>query len=100
VDDLQRAVETIAPVVREIGAEEIVTDDQMAKVSIVGTGVLSTPGYAPRMFKALADAGINIELITTSEIRITCIIHQDRIRDAVRVLHSTFELEHAEPAGI
>jgi aspartate kinase len=98
VDDLRRAVETISPVVKEVGAEGILTDDSMAKVSIVGTGVLNTPGYAPRMFKALADAGINIELITTSEIRITCIIHQDRIRDAVQVLHSTFELEHPETA--
>ena len=62
-------------------------------VSIVGTGVLNTPGYASRMFKALADGGINIELITTSEIRITCILAQDRIPDAVRALHAAFELE-------
>lgn len=92
-DDLQRALEVITPAAEEIQAAGCITDDQLGKVSIVGTGVLNTPGYAPRMFKALADAGINIELITTSEIRITCIIAQDRIPDAVRILHRTFELE-------
>jgi aspartate kinase len=98
-DDLQRALEAIAPIAQEVGASGCITDDQLGKVSIVGTGVLNTPGYAPRMFKALADAGINLELITTSEIRITCMIAQDRIPDAVRILHQTFELETADPVG-
>jgi aspartate kinase len=96
-DDLRRALEVIAPAAQEVGASGCVTDARLGKVSIVGTGVLNTPGYAPRMFKALADAGINLELITTSEIRITCIIAQDRIPDAVRILHQTFELEKADP---
>jgi aspartate kinase len=96
VTDLQRALEAITPTTQQIGAAGIITDDRLGKVSIVGTGVLNTPGYAPRMFKALADAGINIELITTSEIRITCILEQERIPDAVRALHATFELESAE----
>jgi len=96
VADLRRALEAITPVAVEMGASGVITDDRLGKLSIVGTGVLNTPGYAPRMFKALADAGINIELITTSEIRITCIIDQGRIPDAVRVLHATFELERAE----
>jgi aspartate kinase len=100
VDDLQRALEAIGPTVKEVGAAGCVTDDRLGKVSIVGTGVLNTPGYAPRMFKALADVGINIELITTSEIRITCIISQDRIPDAVRTLHQTFELEKPASNGI
>jgi aspartate kinase len=91
--DLPRALEAIEPAVAEIGAQGVVTDDSLGKVSIVGTGVLNTPGYAPRMFQTLADAGINIELITTSEIRITCILAQDRIPDAVRSLHAAFELE-------
>ncbi|MGV3719703.1 MAG: aspartate kinase [Actinomycetota bacterium] len=99
-DDLRRAMEAIAPVAKEVGAAGCVSDDQLGKVSIVGTGVLNTPGYAPRMFKALADAGINIELITTSEIRITCIISQDRIPDAVRTLHQAFELEKPAANGI
>ncbi len=95
-DDLPRALEAIRPKAEEVGAVEVLTDDRLGKVSIVGTGVLNTPGYAPRMFKTLADAGINIELITTSEIRITCILHQDRIPDAVRALHAAFELERGE----
>jgi aspartate kinase len=95
VDDLQRALDAIDPAVTALGVEGVSTDDRLGKVSIVGTGVLNTPGYAPRMFKTLSDAGINIELITTSEIRITCIIHRDRIADAVRALHAAFELEGA-----
>jgi len=99
-DDLQRALDAIAPVTKEVGAGGVVTDDSLGKVSIVGTGVLNTPGYASRMFKALADGGINIELITTSEIRITCIVSQERIPDAVRALHATFEMEQPEPERI
>ena len=91
--DLARALEAIEPAVRAVGASGVLTDDQLGKVSIVGTGVLNTPGYAPRMFQTLADAGINIELITTSEIRITCIVDQSRVPDAVRALHAAFELE-------
>ena len=92
-DDSERAMQAIAPVATRIGAAGCISDDRLGKVSIVGTGVLNTPGYAPRMFQTLADHGINVELITTSEIRITCIIAQDRIPDAVRALHAAFELE-------
>ena len=95
--DLERALEAVRPLVGEIGAKGVIQDDSLGKVSIVGTGVLSAPGYAPTMFQALSDAGINIEMITTSEIRITCVIKQDRIVDAVRALHSAFRLE--EPNG-
>lgn len=99
-DDLERALDAIKPVVEEVGAKGCDTDDSLGKVSIVGTGVLSTPGYAPRMFQALADAGINIELITTSEIRITCIVNEGKVPDAVRALHAAFELEQAAANGI
>ena len=71
----------------------------MGKVSIVGTGIQSAPGFAARMFRTLSDAGINIEMISTSEIRITCIIPEDRVADAVRALHKAFELEKAEASG-
>jgi aspartate kinase len=98
-DDLQRTLEVIAPAATHIGAAGCVTDDKLGKISIVGTGVTNTPGYAHRMFRALAEHGINIELITTSEIRITCIIDQARIPDAVRALHATFELEHGGTEG-
>ena len=80
----------------DIGAKEVVADERMGKVSIVGTGIQSAPGYAARMFRTLSDAGINIEIISTSEIRITCIVPEERLADAVRALHKAFELETAE----
>lgn len=95
-NDLTKAMRIIEPVAKSIGAKGCVSDAKMGKVSIVGTGMQNTPGYAARMFRALYEAGINIELITTSEIRITCIINETRVPDAVRALHKAFELEKAE----
>ena len=94
--DLRHSLEIVAPVAKEIGAGGLVADDRLGKVSIVGTGMQNTPGYASRMFRTLYDADINIQLITTSEIRITCIIDEARVPDAVRALHDAFELEKAE----
>ena len=91
--DLSKAMQIVEPVARSIGAKGCVSDAKRAKVSIVGTGMQNTPGYAARMFKALYQAGINIELITTSEIRITCIIDETKVAEAVRTLHEAFELE-------
>jgi aspartate kinase len=98
--DLGRAMKVVDQVAREIGAREVATDDQIGKVSIVGTGIQSAPGFAARMFRCLADAGINIEMVSTSEIRITCIVQADRVQDAVRALHAAFELEHADPSEL
>ncbi len=95
-DELEKAVSLVEPVARSIGARECIGDPTMGKVSIIGTGMQNTPGYAARMFKALYEQGINIHLITTSEIRITCIIDENRIKDAVRTLHRSFELERLE----
>ncbi|MBI1885548.1 MAG: aspartate kinase [Chloroflexi bacterium] len=93
--DLKRAVEIVKPVAQSIGAPEVLADTGLAKVSVVGAGMQSGPGYAARMFRTLFQEGINIELITTSEIRITCIIDEGRTEDAVRALHLAFELEEA-----
>ncbi len=93
--DLVKAMSIVEPVIKSIGAKRCVTDSTLAKVSIVGTGMQNTPGYAARMFRALYEQGINIQLITTSEIRITCIILEDRVKDAVQALHKAFELEIA-----
>jgi aspartate kinase len=73
------------------------TDSAMAKVSIVGAGIQNAPGYASKMFSALAEAGVNIEIISTSEIRITCMIAEDQVETAVRALHKAFALEEPEP---
>ena len=94
--DLAKALPKVNEVAKAVGAKEVVADERMGKVSIVGTGIQSAPGYAARMFRTLSDAEINIEIISTSEIRITCIIPEDRVTDAVRVLHKAFELERAE----
>jgi len=83
----------VEPVAKSVGGKRCVSDSTLAKVSIIGTGMLNTPGYAARMFRALHQHGINIQLIATSEIRITCIISEDKIKDAVRALHQAFELE-------
>ncbi len=93
--DLARAMSLMEPLLKSIEAKQCVADPTLAKVSIVGTGMQNTPGYAARMFRTLYEAGINIQLITTSEIRITCIISEDKVKDAVRSLHKAFELEKA-----
>jgi aspartate kinase len=94
--ELGRAKRILEPIVRDLGFREMTTDASIAKVSIVGAGIQNAPGYAARMFQALADAGINIEMISTSEIRITCIIAEDDVDAAVRALHAAFELERPE----
>jgi len=94
--DLGKAMQIVKPIAMSIGARECVGDSRLGKVSIVGTGMQNVPGYAAQMFRALYDASINIELITTSEIRITCIIEEDKMTDAVRSLHKAFQLEKNE----
>ncbi len=91
--DLKGAMAVVEPIAGEIGARECVSDAELGKVSIIGTGMQYAPGYAARMFATLKEESINIQLISTSEIRITCIIDRDRVKDAVRALHRAFELE-------
>ncbi len=93
---LDKAMEVAKPIAESIGARECVSDSRLGKISIIGSGMQNTPGYAARMFAALSEKNINIHLITTSEIRITCIIDEEKVNDAVRALHRAFELEQAE----
>jgi aspartate kinase len=95
--ELARAEKVLAPVVEEMGARGIATDPTVAKVSIVGAGLHNAPGYAARMFGTLADAGVNIEMISTSEVRITCVIDEAKLADALNALHGGFELERPDP---
>ena len=90
--DLERAEEVIAPAAGEIGAHAWVTDPNVAKVSVVGAAIGTGAGYAARMFEVLHAIGTNIELITTSQIRITCIINEAAVPVAVRALHQAFGL--------
>jgi aspartate kinase len=91
--DLFKAMEIIGPVASEIGAKECLSDSKLGKVSIIGTGMQNNPGYAAKMFQTLYAQEINIQLITTSEIRITCIISEDKVKEAVKSLHKAFELD-------
>jgi aspartate kinase len=94
--DLRAAVAMVRQAASAIGARDVVDAGGVAKISIVGTGMLGTPGIAARMFRTLAREGINIEMISTSEIRITCIVGRDRVEEAVRALHHAFQLDAAE----
>ncbi len=97
--ELQRAVALVQPAAESIHASKIASASDLAKVSIVGTGIQSAPGYAARMFGILAEAGINIEMITTSDIRITCVVPRDDVARAVRALHAGFELDKQAAAA-
>jgi aspartate kinase len=98
--ELAKAKRILDPIARDLAARELTTDSSVAKVSIVGAGIQNAPGYAARMFGTLADAGINIEMISTSEIRITTIIAEDALETALRALHDAFELERPEAVDV
>ncbi|MCR6545890.1 aspartate kinase [Dehalobacterium formicoaceticum] len=93
-DDVERANEIIGQVTKEIGAGDFSFDSGVAKISIVGAGMITNPGVAARMFKTLADQSINIEMISTSEIKVSCVIRAELAKKAVISLHDAFELEH------
>ena len=97
--DLPQAESQVNAVLDTLGAAALVTDSTLAAVSIVGSGMQNTPGYASRMFRVLADGQINIDMITTSEIRISCIIREDQAREAVRLLHRDFRLDEGTEDG-
>jgi aspartate kinase len=90
--DLSASLDVAQHLAPEIGAGEVLADDGVAKVSIVGAGMRSHPGVSATMFETLAAAGINIEMISTSSIRISCVVRAERVEDAVRELHRAFEL--------
>jgi aspartate kinase len=91
-EDLVRAKSLLDEIAAEVDALEIRTDDDIAKISLVGAGMKSHPGVAADMFDALGDAGINIEVISTSSIRISCIIRAADVEQAVKAVHTRFEL--------
>jgi aspartate kinase len=91
-DDLNRALNVAQRIKDDIGAAEIEFDDKIAEVSVVGIGMRSHAGIAARMFQALAEENINVQMISTSEIKISCIIDEELMERAVRVIHDKFEL--------
>ncbi|MCB8970979.1 MAG: aspartate kinase [Thermoleophilales bacterium] len=102
-DDLRQAVEAIEATGQN--SDEILTDERIGKVSIIGAGMRSHPGVAAQVFRVLGEQGINIEMISTSPIKISCVISSDRVDDAVRALHESFGLgsesvHEEEPTGV
>ena len=95
-DDLRAARDALTPLAQEIGIADIATDEAMGKVSIVGAGMKSHPGVAAKVFTTLGDNDINIEMISTSPIKISCVIRGDRVPDAVRALHTAFDLSGSD----
>ncbi len=102
-EDLANALDALRAT--GLSAEEISTDERIGKVSIVGAGMRSHPGVAAQVFRVLGEQGINIEMISTSPIKISCVISADRVADGVRALHESFSLgaesvQREEPTGV
>ncbi len=91
-DDLSTAIEALEAVREELGIGAVTSDADMAKVSVVGAGMKSHPGVAAKTFTVLGEAGVNIEMISTSPIKISCVIREEHVQQAVRELHAAFEL--------
>ena len=96
MEDLSRARRATEAVVAELGARTWNVDESVAKVSLVGAGMKTHPGVAAQMFRALAEAGVNLDMISTSSIRVSCVISADEVERAVRALHTSFGLDSDE----
>ena len=92
-NDLKKTLDILKKVCEHIGAREVIGDDKICKIGLVGVGMRSHVGVASKMFRTLAEEGINIQMISTSEIKITVVIDEKYMELAVRVLHKTFDLE-------
>ena len=98
--DGQTAMGALARIQGEIGYDKLLYDDQVGKISLIGAGMRSHPGVTAKFFSALADAGVNIEMISTSEIRISVIIDEAQLDTAVRAAHTAFELDSTEVEAV
>jgi aspartate kinase len=90
--DLEGSLEVAEQLIPQLGAASVVADDDVATISVVGAGMRTHPGVTATMFESLANAGVNIEMISTSPIRISCLVRSDLAEHAVQVLHDAFEL--------
>ena len=98
--DGQTAVQALTAVQGDVGFEALQYDDQIGKLSLVGAGMRSHPGVSAKFFKALSNAEVNIELISTSEIRISVVTRADRLDQAVRAVHTAFGLDTTEGEAV
>jgi aspartate kinase len=98
--DGQVAMTALARIQAEVGYDKLLYDDQIGKVSLIGAGMRSHPGITAKFFAALAAAGVNIEMISTSEIRISVIVAESQIDEAVRSTHTAFDLDSTEVEAV
>lgn len=92
-EDLRRARAALEPIISDLGIKGLETDEKIGRVSIVGAGMRSYPGVAAKVFRTLGEKGINIEMISTSAIKISCAIHADQVKEATVALHEAFQLD-------
>jgi aspartate kinase len=98
--DGQHAIASLTAAQGDVGFQSLQYDDTIGKLSLVGAGMRSHPGVSAKLFAALSDAGINIEMISTSEIRISVVTRADHLDDAVRAVHTAFELDSTEDEAV
>ena len=96
--ELAKALDVLGKSAETIGYRELTSDDNMAKISIIGIGMRTHPGVAQTMFRTLSEKGINIRVISTSEIKVSVLISEEYVELAVRALHAAYELDKAQPA--
>jgi len=99
-EDGQSAMAALARIKDEVGYDSLLYDDRIGKVSLIGAGMRSHPGITARFFAALASAGVNIEMISTSEIRISVIVDEGQVDDAVTATHTAFDLDSDEVEAV
>jgi aspartate kinase len=90
--DIELTEKTLNELLPEIGAQDILLDKEIAKVSLVGAGMVGNPGVAAKMFSSLSEEKINIQMITTSEIKISCVVSKSQGKTALQVIHRVFNL--------
>ena len=98
--DLDKTIKTLNEMKKDLNCGDIQVNDNIAKVSIVGAGMIDRPGIASTMFETLAELGVNIKMISTSEIKISCLVDKDDAHKALKALHKVFELEGDETADV
>ena len=98
--DGQTAMAALAKLQGEVGYEKLLYDDKIGKVSLIGAGMRSHPGVTAKFFDALAAAGVNIGMISTSEIRISVVVDEAKVDDAVRATHTAFDLDSDEVEAV
>src|SRR5690606_32883313 len=99
-DDGQSAMSVLTKLQGEVGHEKLIFNDKVGKISLVGAGMRTNPGITAKFFTTLAEAGINIDMISTSEIRISVVVAEDDVDNAVRVTHTAFDLDVDEVEAV